>query len=155
MGHRWPTVHPRLVRHPSIRLRSDEVPMPSVLIVDDEQHIRLLIEQALEELEDDGVELLTAPDGEVALDVVRNQAPDLVFLDVTMPKMNGFDACDAIKHELGLTDTFVCMLTAKGQAYDRERGLEAGADLFMTKPFDPDELLAIARRTLHLEATAG
>ena len=155
MGHRWITVHPRLVRHPSTRLRSDEVPMPSVLIVDDEQHIRLLIEQALEELEDDGVELLTAPDGEVALDVVRNQAPDLVFLDVTMPKMNGFDACDAIKHELGLTDTFVCMLTAKGQAYDRERGLEAGADLFMTKPFDPDELLAIARRALHLEATAG
>jgi DNA-binding response OmpR family regulator len=128
--------------------------MPTVLIVDDEQHIRLLIEQALEELADGGVELLTAPDGEVALDVVRNQSPDLVFLDVTMPKMNGFDACEAIKHELGLTDTFVCMLTAKGQAYDRERGLEAGADLFMTKPFDPDELLAIARKALRLEAGA-
>jgi DNA-binding response OmpR family regulator len=129
--------------------------MPSVLIVDDEQHIRLLIEQALEELEDDGVELMTAPDGQVALDVVRNQAPDLVFLDVTMPKLNGFEACDTIKHELGMTDTFVCMLTAKGQAYDRERGLEAGADLFLTKPFDPDELLAIARRALHLESAAG
>ena len=128
--------------------------MPTVLIVDDEQHIRLLIEQALEELEDDGVELLTAPDGEVALDVVRNQAPDLVFLDVTMPKLNGFDACDAIKHELGLTETFVCMLTAKGQAYDRDRGIEAGADLFMTKPFDPDELLEIARKALRLEAGA-
>jgi len=128
--------------------------MPSVLIVDDEQHIRLLIEQALEELEDDGVELLAAPDGEVALDVVRNQAPDLVFLDVTMPKLNGFDACDRIKHELGMTNTFVCMLTAKGQAYDRERGLEAGADLFMTKPFDPDELLGIARRALHLDTGA-
>ena len=71
-----------------------------------------------------------------------------------MPKLNGFDACDRIKHELGMTDTFVCMLTAKGQAYDRERGLEAGADLFLTKPFDPDELLAIARRTLRLEAGA-
>ena len=129
--------------------------MATVLIVDDEQHIRLLIEQALEELEDDGVELLTAPDGQVALDVVRNQAPDLVFLDVTMPKLNGFEACDTIKHELGMTETFVCMLTAKGQAYDRERGLEAGADLFMTKPFDPDELLAIARRALGLEAAAG
>jgi len=129
--------------------------MPSVLIVDDEQHIRLLIEQALEELEDDGVELMTAPDGQGALDVVRNQAPDLVFLDVTMPKLNGFEACDTIKHELGMTDTFVCMLTAKGQAYDRERGLEAGADLFLTKPFDPDELLAIARRALHLESAAG
>ncbi|MFL5726914.1 MAG: response regulator transcription factor [Chloroflexota bacterium] len=129
--------------------------MPSVLIVDDEQHIRLLIEQALEELEDDGVELLTAPDGEVALEVVRNQAPDLIFLDVSMPRRNGFDACDTIKHEMGLTDTFVCMLTAKGQAYDRERGLEAGADLFMTKPFDPDELLAIARRALRLESAPG
>ena len=119
--------------------------MPSVLIVDDEQHIRLLIEQALEELEDDGVELLTAPDGELALDVVRNQAPDLVFLDVTMPKLNGFDACDRIKHELGMTDTFVCMLTAKGQAYDREEGMAAGADAYLTKPFDPDELLELAR----------
>jgi two-component system alkaline phosphatase synthesis response regulator PhoP len=129
--------------------------MPTVLIVDDEQHIRLLIEQALEELEDDGVQFLTAPDGEVALDVVRNQAPDLVFLDVTMPKLNGFDACDVIKHELGLTGTFVCMLTAKGQAYDRDRGIEAGADLFITKPFDPDELLEIARKALRLEAGAG
>ena len=119
--------------------------MPSVLIVDDEQHIRLLIEQALEELEDDGVELLTAPDGQVALDVVRNQAPDLVFLDVTMPKLNGFEACDTIKHELGMTDTFVCMLTAKGQAYDREQGLAAGADAYLTKPFDPDQLLELAR----------
>ena len=128
--------------------------MPSVLIVDDEQHIRLLIEQALEELEDAGVELLTAPDGEVALDVVRNQAPDLVFLDVTMPKMNGFDACDAIKHELGLTDTFVCMLTAKGQAYDREQGLAAGADRYLTKPFDPDELLDLAREALGLRGAA-
>jgi CheY-like chemotaxis protein len=131
---------------------SREVSMPSVLIVDDEQHIRLLIEQTLEELEDDGVELLTAADGEVALDVVRNQSPDLVFLDVTMPKLNGFDTCTAIKQDLGLTDTFVCMLTAKGQAYDRERGLEAGADLFLTKPFDPDELLAIARKALGLPA---
>jgi two-component system, OmpR family, alkaline phosphatase synthesis response regulator PhoP len=129
--------------------------MPTVLIVDDEQHIRLLIEQALEELEDDGVQFLTAPDGEVALDVVRNQAPDLVFLDVTMPKLNGFDACDVIKHELGLTGTFVCMLTAKGQAYDRDRGIEAGADLFITKPFDPDELLEVARKALRLEAGAG
>ena len=127
--------------------------MPTVLIVDDEQHIRLLIEQTLEDLEDDGVELQTASDGEMALDVIRNHHPELVFLDVMMPKMNGFEVCRAIKDDLGLAGTTVVMLTAKGQAYDRERGLEAGADLFMTKPFDPDELLAIARRSLHLEAT--
>jgi DNA-binding response OmpR family regulator len=130
--------------------------MPTVLIVDDEQHIRLLIEQALEELEDDGVELQTAPDGEVALDVVRNQPPQLVFLDVTMPKVNGFEVCRAIKEDLGLAGTYVVMLTAKGQAYDRQQGLEVGADEYVTKPFDPDELLATARRLLRLEgAPAG
>ena len=124
--------------------------MPTVLIVDDEQHIRLLIEQALEELEDDGVEFLTAQDGEVALDVVANQKPQLVFLDVMMPKRNGFDVCRTIKQELGLSGTYVVMLTAKGQAYDRQQGLEAGADEYVTKPFDPDELLATARRALDL-----
>ena len=71
--------------------------MPTVLIVDDEQHIRLLIEQTLEDLEDEGVELQTASDGEMALDVVRNHSPELVFLDVMMPKLNGFDVCRAIK----------------------------------------------------------
>jgi len=122
--------------------------MPSVLIVDDEQHIRLLIEQALEPLEDEGVELLTAGDGEAALDVVNNHRPRLVFLDVMMPKRNGFEVCRVIKHEMGLTDTYVVMLTAKGQAYDRQQGLEVGADVYLTKPFDPDELLDLARAVL-------
>jgi DNA-binding response OmpR family regulator len=129
--------------------------MPTVLIVDDEQHIRLLIEQALEELEDEGVEFLTAPDGEVALDVVANQKPQLVFLDVMMPKRNGFEVCRTIKQELALTGTYVVMLTAKGQAYDRQQGLEAGADEYVTKPFDPDELLATARRALNLDGGAA
>lgn len=129
--------------------------MPTVLIVDDEQHIRLLIEQALEELESDGVELQTAPDGEVALDVVRNEPPQLVFLDVMMPKVNGFEVCRTIKQDLGLAGTYVVMLTAKGQAYDRQQGLEVGADEYVTKPFDPDELLATARRVLGLEGRSG
>ena len=126
--------------------------MPTVLIVDDEQHIRLLIEQTLEELEDDDVVLLTAPDGEVALDVVANQHPDLVFLDVTMPKRNGFEVCRAIKSDPATAGTTVFLLTAKGQAYDREAGLAAGADDYLTKPFDPDELLARARQALGLVA---
>jgi two-component system alkaline phosphatase synthesis response regulator PhoP len=124
--------------------------MPTVLIVDDEQHIRLLIEQTLEELEDEGVELLTAPDGEVALDVVANQHPDLVFLDVTMPRMNGLDVCRAIKGDPATAGTTVLLLTAKGQAYDREAGLAAGADDYLTKPFDPDDLLRRARTILGL-----
>jgi CheY-like chemotaxis protein len=117
----------------------------SVLIVDDEQHIRLLIEQALEELADDGVDLFTAADGEEALEVIEAQHPDLVFLDVMMPRRNGFEVCRAVKQDLGLTATHVVLLTAKGQAYDREQGMAAGADAYLTKPFDPDVLLAIAR----------
>ena len=129
--------------------------MPTILIVDDEQHIRLLIEQTLEELEDDGVELQTASDGEMALDVVRNHRPELVFLDVMMPKLNGFEVCRAIKADLGLAGTTVVMLTAKGQAYDREEGLSAGADRYLTKPFDPDELLEVARDALGLGAAGA
>jgi two-component system, OmpR family, alkaline phosphatase synthesis response regulator PhoP len=117
----------------------------SVLIADDEPHIRLLIEQALEELADEGVDLFTAADGEEALEVVRAQRPDLVFLDVMMPRRNGFEVCRVVKDELGANATRIVMLTAKGQAYDREQGLAAGADAYLTKPFDPDELLAVAR----------
>jgi DNA-binding response OmpR family regulator len=129
--------------------------MPTVLIVDDEQHIRLLIEQTLEELEDEGVELLTATNGDEAVDVVEHHHPSLVFLDVMMPKRNGFEVCRTIKHEMGLTGTYVVLLTAKGQAYDREQGTAAGADLYMTKPFDPDELLRRAREVLGLAVGAS
>lgn len=125
--------------------------MPTVLIVDDEQHIRLLIEQTLEELEDDGVELLTATNGEEALDVVANHHPDLVFLDVMMPRKNGFEVAAAIKSDPATAATTVILLTAKGQAYDREHGLAAGADQYLTKPFDPDDLLQRARAALGLD----
>ena len=124
--------------------------MPTVLIVDDEQHIRLLIEQTLEELEDDGVELLTAVDGEQALDVVANQPPDLVFLDVSMPKLDGFEVARTIKADPAMAGTTVILLTARGQAVDREQGLAAGADEYLTKPFDPDDLLRRARAALGL-----
>jgi DNA-binding response OmpR family regulator len=57
-----------------------------------------------------------------------------------MPKMNGFDVCQKVKKELGLADVYIIMLTAKGQEYDKQRGEEVGADIYMTKPFDPDEI---------------
>lgn len=122
----------------------------SILIVDDERHIRLLIEQALEELEDEAVALLTAADGEEALAMVEQHHPDLIFLDIMMPRRNGFEVCRAIKHDLGMSDAAVVMLTARGQAYDREQGLAAGADRYITKPFDPDELVQTARTLLGL-----
>ena len=112
-----------------------------ILIVDDEPHIRLLLEQTLEDLEDEGVQLLTADNGEEAFDTIKTERPNLVFLDVMMPKMNGFDVCNAIKNELGIKNIYIVMLTAKGQEFDKLKGQEAGADLYMTKPFDPDEVI--------------
>jgi len=121
-----------------------------ILIVDDEPHLRMLIQQTLEELEDEGVELLTAADGEQALETIREERPELVLLDVMMPKKNGFDVCQAVKHEDGLSDTYIILLTAKGQEFDRQRGQEVGADTYMTKPFDPDALLEKARSVLRI-----
>ena len=121
-----------------------------ILIVDDEPHLRALIQQTLEELEDDGVELLTASNGEEALETIRDEQPNLVFLDVMMPKKNGFDVCNTVKHELGMNNIHIILLTAKGQEFDRQRGQEVGADLYMTKPFDPDALLEKARSALGL-----
>lgn len=120
----------------------------SILIVDDEAHLRMLIQQTLEELEDEGVELLTAVNGEEALEAIQSARPRLVFLDVMMPKLSGFDVCRRAKHDLGLKDVYIVLLTAKGQEFDRQRGQEAGADLYMTKPFDPDALLQKARDVL-------
>ncbi len=120
----------------------------TILIVDDEAHIRMLIQQTLEELEDEGVELLTATNGEEALATIESVKPDLVFLDVMMPKVSGFDVCHRTKHALGLSDVYIVLLTAKGQEFDRQKGQEVGADLYMTKPFDPDALLAKARDVL-------
>jgi len=123
---------------------------PKVLIVDDEAHIRLLIEQTLEDLEDEGVELLVASDGEEALDIIQAERPRLVFLDVMMPRMNGFEVCRTVKREWGLQDVTIVMLTAKGQESDRQQGEAVGADTYMTKPFDPDELLALTEQVLGL-----
>jgi DNA-binding response OmpR family regulator len=119
-----------------------------ILIVDDEAHIRLLIEQSLEDLEDAGVEILTAEDGQAALELIQSELPRLVLLDVMMPKLNGFDVCYAVKKELGLQGVTIILLTAKGQEYDRKRGEAVGADQYLTKPFDPDVLLRTAAQVL-------
>ena len=122
-----------------------------ILIVDDEAHIRMLIEQTLEELEDEGVEFLTAENGEIALDIIQKENPKLVFLDVMMPKMNGMEVCRRVKKELGLNNVFIVLLTAKGQELDRQRGQEVGADVYMTKPFDPEIILSKAKEVLGIE----
>ena len=122
-----------------------------ILIVDDEVHIKMLLEQTLEELEDEfSVELFTASDGEEGLEFIRNERPDLVFLDIMMPKMNGYEVCRIVMEDESLRDVKIILLTAKGQEVDRKQGLELGAKMYMTKPFDPDEILKVSKELLEL-----
>lgn len=121
-----------------------------ILIVDDEAHIRRLLERTLMDFEDDGVELLIAEDGEEGLAIIEEDQPDLVFLDVMMPKMNGYDVCKTVKDNPNLRNIYIVMLTAKGQEMDKEQGMIVGADVYMTKPFDPDVVVELAEKVLGL-----
>jgi DNA-binding response OmpR family regulator len=122
-----------------------------ILIVDDEVHIRMLLEQTLEELEEDcGVEILSAQNGEEGLELIRSEKPDVVFLDIMMPKLNGYEVCQRVKEDAAITGIGIVLLTAKGQEVDRKQGLELGASRYMTKPFDPDEVLKVAKELLRL-----
>ena len=123
-----------------------------IIIADDEIHIRLLLEQALEELIDShNIELFTAPDGDNALSLILQEKPDLVFLDITMPKKDGFTVCQTVKQDPDCKDTKILLLTAKGQDSDRDRGIAAGAIDYLTKPFDPDHIFSITKKLLDLE----
>lgn len=118
-----------------------------IAIVDDEVHIRALLEQILEDLECEP-EILLATNGQEGLALIQRERPQLVFLDVMMPLMNGYDVCAAVRQNPELAATTIVMLTAKGQESDRVRGIETGAHHFITKPFDPDEILELAQRIL-------
>ncbi|UCF81975.1 MAG: response regulator [Desulfobacteraceae bacterium] len=122
-----------------------------ILIVDDEVHIRALLEQALEDLEDVGVEIFSAREGEEGLRFAKEEKPDLMFLDIMMPKKNGYEVCEEIKGDPELKDIYIIMLTAKGQAADRARGEEVKANEYITKPFNPDEILQKASDILDVQ----
>ena len=123
-----------------------------IVIVDDEVHIRVLLEQTLEELEDDfDVEILSAADGEEGLALIRLEQPELVLLDIMMPKMNGYEVCQALRDDQSLQQVKIVLLTAKGQEIDRKHGMELGAYKYLTKPFNPDEIVDLAKKILDLE----
>jgi len=123
-----------------------------ILIVDDETRTLLLMERTLRDLEDEheDIEILTATNGEEALERIKADRPTLVFLDIMMPIVDGFDVCDTVKNGWGMQDMYITMLTAKGQEIDKQRSAEVGADRYLTKPFDPDEVLGIAKDVLGL-----
>lgn len=116
-----------------------------VLIADDEQNIVISLEFLLSR---EGFQVFVAQDGEAALSTARAEKPDLVLLDVMMPKMNGFDVCQALRADPELAAVRILMLTAKGRETEVNKGLGLGADAYMTKPFSTKELVAQVRALL-------
>lgn len=109
-----------------------------VLVADDEPALR---ETAAFILEAEGYRVLTAANGEEALATARRERPAAILLDVNMPKRNGYDVCREIRRDPDLAGTYVILLTARGQRGDQAEGLRAGADCYLTKPFDDEEIL--------------
>ena len=122
--------------------------MKKILIVDDEPNILILMEQILEDLEDEGVLVLTASDGKKALETIKKEEPDLVFLDVMIPYISGLEVCETVKKDDHLSHIHIILLTARGQSLDQENGMKAGADLYITKPFRPTEVLRKSQEIL-------
>lgn len=120
-----------------------------VLIAEDEPHIVLSLEFLLGRA---GYETATATDGEAALELVRRTRPDVVLLDVMMPRRNGYEVCRAIKTDPALAAIPVIMLSAKGQEVEILKGLELGASAYVTKPFGNAEILEAIRAVLEPRA---
>lgn len=115
--------------------------MRKVLIVDDDPFIRKLIATTLEDVA--GFELLQASDGQEAVDLAALEKPAIVFLDVDMPRLDGISACARIRSAAATSGATIVMLTATSRSDNERRAEEAGADLFLTKPFSPLDLLRL------------
>ncbi|HEY86311.1 MAG TPA: response regulator [Chloroflexi bacterium] len=118
-----------------------------VLIVDDEPVIRILLRHTLERL-DSQLDVSLAEGGEEGLALVYEDHPDLIFLDVMMPDINGYEVCRRVKAYS--KDIYVILLTAKGEEIDKQLGIDAGADEYITKPFDPDLITRRVAAVLNL-----
>ena len=119
--------------------------MKHILIIDDEQDMLDLLRPRLEAA---GYEVSTAPDGQSGLDKAREEKPDLILLDVMMPKIDGYQVCRFLKFDEDYKHIPIILLTARGQEQDRETGKKVGADGYLTKPFEKEELLNTIDRLL-------
>ena len=122
---------------------------PRVLIVEDEPNIVLSLEILLQRA---GYETTSAGDGEEALELIRRTHPDVVLLDIMLPKRNGYEVCRSVKSEPTLSSIAIIMLTAKGQEVEMLKGLELGASAYITKPFGNAEVLEAVRAALESRA---
>ena len=128
--------------------REDIDKLPTILVVDDDQQNLELVQAYLEDIE---CETVAARDGIEALEMVAREKPDLILLDVMMPKMSGFEVCRRLKVNPGTSDIPVIMVTALNEFGDIERGIDSGTDDFVSKPINKLELLTRIRTMLKLK----
>lgn len=126
--------------------------MTRILVAEDEKDIRELIAFTLRFA---GFDVLTATNGAEAIEVAQAEKPDLVILDVRMPKMSGYEACRRLKENPRTAELPVVFLSAKGQDSEIQQGLASGAEEYILKPFAPDELIQQVRDILHRSAQKG
>ena len=119
-----------------------------VLIVDDEPNIVLSVEFLMRR---EGHEVVTAGDGQEAIDLLASTRPDLMILDVMMPRKNGFEVCAEVRADPALSRMPILMLTAKGREAEMKKGISLGADAYITKPFSTHDLVAKVHELLHRE----
>ncbi len=124
----------------------------SIRVVDDEPNIVMSLEFLIKQV---GYEVRVARDGEAALQAMEEQLPDLVLLDVMMPKRDGFDVCETIRANPAWKDIPIIMLTAKGRDVEREKGLALGADAYITKPFSTREAMERIKQFLSEDETGA
>ncbi len=122
--------------------------MTKILIAEDERDIRELISFTLEF---EGYDVIMAPNGEDALELVFKERPDLVLLDVRMPRLDGYEVCRSIKHDVTIEHIPVAFISAKGQQSEIDEGIRAGAVDYLIKPFSRDQLLTMVARLLSEE----
>jgi two-component system alkaline phosphatase synthesis response regulator PhoP/two-component system response regulator VicR len=123
-----------------------------ILAVDDEKHIVRLVQINLQK---EGFEVVTATNGREALEAVTQHSPDLIVMDVMMPEMDGFEALQKLKENPDTQTIPVIMLTAKAQDADVFKGWQSGADLYLTKPFNPQELITFVKRIFESQQESG
>lgn len=123
-----------------------------ILVVDDEPDI---VKMLTLRLKSKGYEVIAAFDGLEALDKARNEKPDLIILDLRLPKMDGYQVCRLLKFDKKYGSIPVVMLTAKTQEVDKTTGYETGADAYVTKPFDAQSLMATIEKFLKVRSEAG
>jgi two-component system, OmpR family, alkaline phosphatase synthesis response regulator PhoP len=122
--------------------------MAKILIADDEEDVRNLL---IVVFRDAGYHVVSAKNGKEAVDVALKESPDLIFLDIMMPDMDGFEACSQIKKNPATKDTLIAFLTAKDMPQDWNRGLQSEADVYIAKPFTSERVLFVARELLAMK----